>query len=261
VYRSAEGRPERLSHLANELLESHPDVLVAGFGTLAAKAAKEATTTVPVIFGDVGDPVGAGLVASLNRPGGNVTGLSTQGADLAGKRLQLLQEVSGAAKIFGVLLNPQTPLAALALDQLRAAAEKAGTDLKVFEITAGDQLVSQVEAAANAGVAALMAVDDPLMMSLVAQLAQLAQKHRLPTLSSTRVFTEAGGLISYGPDRRKAFRRAAEYAYRIISGMNPADLAVEQPTMFEMVINLKTAATLGVTIPPTLLARADEVIE
>jgi putative ABC transport system substrate-binding protein len=260
AYRSAEGRPEQLPQLAMELVRVHPDVLITGFGTLAAQAAKAATTTIPIVFTNLGDPVGAGLVASLGRPGGNVTGLTDQARDLQGKRLQLLQELTPGEQVIAVLLNPDTPFTALALKEVKTAAEAGHTRLEVLEARTADQVSGKFEAAIKAGAAGLLVLEDPLTYSIRRQIADLAAQFRLPTMFGYRDFAEAGGLMSYGTDRRQMYRRAAEYVDKILKGAKPADLPVEQPTKFELVINLKTAQALGLTIPPTLLFQADEVI-
>jgi putative ABC transport system substrate-binding protein len=263
-YRSAEGRPERLPALAAELLRAGPDLLITGFGTLAAQAAQAATATVPIVFTNVGDPVGAGLVASLARPGGNVTGLTDQARDLQGKRLQLLEELrpGGAGLVVAALLNPDTPYAGLALQELRAAARASlRTRLLVLEARTADEVRAGVEAAARGGAAGLLVFEDPLTYSARRRIAELASGLRLPTLCGYREFAEAGALMSYGTDRRRMYRRAAEYADRILRGAKPADLAVEQPTRFELVINLSAARAIGIELPTGLLARADEVIE
>ncbi len=259
-YRSAEGRPERLPQLAAELVRANPDVLIAGFGTLTAKAAQAATTTIPIVFTSIGDPVGAGLIASLSRPGANVTGLTSQASDIVGKRLQILNDLIPGNQIVAVLTNPDTPFSALAVQELRTT--NAGRQrLEVFEARTADQVSASIEAAIKAGAAGLITLEDPLTLSLSRQIADLAAKARLPTIYGNRNFAEAGGLMSYGVDRRQLNRRAAEYVDRIIKGAKPADLPVEQPTKFELVINLKTAKALGLSIPANLLALADEVIE
>jgi len=260
-YRSADGRPERLPQLAMDLVRANPDVLVAGFGTLAAKAAKAATTTIPIVFTNLGDPVGAGLVMSLGRPGGNITGLTDQARDLQGKRLQILQELTRGNQVIAVLLNPDTPFTALALKEVKSAAEATHIPLKVFEARAVDQVSGKFEDAIKAGAAGLLVLEDPLTYNARRQIADLAAKFRLPTIYGYRDFAEAGGLMSYGADRRQMYRRAAEYVDKILKGAKPADLPVEQPTKFELVINLKTAKALGLTIPQSLLVRADEIIQ
>jgi putative tryptophan/tyrosine transport system substrate-binding protein len=260
-YRSAEGRPERLPQLAMELVRSNPDVLIAGFGTLAAQAAKTATTTIPIVFTNLGDPIGAGLVASLGRPGGNVTGLTDQARELPGKRLQILQELVRGAKVIAVLMNPDTPFTTLALKEAKTAAEAAHLRLQVLEARTAEQVPGRFEEAIKLGAVGLLVLEDPLTYSMRRQISELAMKFRLPTIYGYRDFAEAGGLISYGADRRQMYRRAAEYVDKILKGTKPADLPVEQPTKFELVINLKTAGALGLTIPQTLLLRADHVIQ
>jgi putative ABC transport system substrate-binding protein len=259
--RSADGQAERLPQLAAELVRTGPDVLIAGFGTLTAKAAKAATTTIPVVFTSVGDPIGAGVVASLNRPGGNVTGVSSEASDVVGKRLQILRECIPGKLTIAVLVNPDTPFSALALPELRAAADARGLRVEVFEARTADQVPVAIEAAKQAGAAGLITLEDPLIVGARRQIAELAAKARLPAVYANRAFAEAGGLMSYGVDRRQLYRRAAEYVDKILKGAKPADLPVEQPTQFEFVINLKAAQALGLTVPNTLLVSADQVIE
>ena len=260
-YRSAEGHPERLPALAAELLEDKPDILVAGFGTLAAKAAKAATATVPVVFTTVGDPLGAGVVASLARPGGNVTGLTDQARDVQGKRLQLLLELIPGKRDVAVLLNPDTPFSRLALEEAQAAADQAHVHLQVLEARTAEAIVDKIEQGAKAGAAGLLVLEDPLIYSIRGKIAELSARLRLSSIFVYKDSAEAGGLLAYGPDRRHIYRRAAEYVDKILKGAKPADLPVEQPTKFELIINLKTAKALGLEVPPTLLAIADEVIE
>jgi putative tryptophan/tyrosine transport system substrate-binding protein len=260
-YRSAEGRPDRLGPLATELVQAKPDVLVAGFGTLAAKAAKAATTTIPIVFTTVGDPLGAGIIANLGRPGGNVTGLTDQAKDVQGKRLQLLLELLPGKNDIAVLLNPDTPFSRLALEEAKTAAEYGHVGLQVFEARTADQITEKIEEAVKGGAAGLLILEDPLIYSIHKKIADLAARSRLPTMWVYRDAVEAGGLMSYGPDRRQIYRRAAEYVDKILKGAKPADLPVEQPTKFELIINLKAARALGLDVPPTLIATADEVIE
>jgi putative ABC transport system substrate-binding protein len=260
-YRSAEGRPERLAQLATELAQANPDVLVAGLGTLAAKAVAAATHTIPVVFTNVGDPVGAGLVASLARPSGNVTGVSAQANEVAAKRLQILEDLVPGEQTIAVLLNPDTPFSVSALREVRSAAEQTHRPLKVFEARTTEQLLAGIEAAVKTDAAGLIALEDPLILGAKRKLVDLTAAARLPTVFGLREFTEAGGLMSYGPDLRQNCRRAADYVDKVLKGTLPADLPVEQPTKFEFVINLKTAKALGLSIPPTLLGLADEVIE
>jgi putative tryptophan/tyrosine transport system substrate-binding protein len=260
-YRSAEGASERLPQLAADAVRARPDVLITGMGTLAAKAAKAATSTIPIVFSAVGDPVGTGLVASLGRPGANVTGMSAQASDIGGKRLQILQELVPRDKAVAVLLNPETPFSASALQELRIAAQAGPTALVVFEAKTADQVSAGFEAAVKAGAAGLVLLDDPLTLGLRRQVTELAARFRLPTIYTLKDFPEVGGLMSYGIDLRQMNRRAAEYVDKILKGAKPADLPVEQPTKFELVINLNAAKALGLEVPSTLLARADEVIE
>ena len=260
-YRSAEGRPERLSELAAELVRTNPDVLVAGFGTLAAKTAMRATSRIPIVFTGVGDPVGAGLVADLSRPGANITGMSAQAADLSAKRLQLLNDLVPGKKLFAVLGNPDTPYTALAVEQIRTAAAEKGQPLAFFEARAADQLPSTIDAVVRSGAVALLVLEDPMLLGARQQFTDLMARARLPAIYTLREFANVGGLICYGADESAIVRRAAEYVDKILKGAEPADLPVEQPTKFVLVINLKAAKALGIEIPTSLLAVADEVIE
>ena len=235
--------------------------MVTGFGTLAAKAARDATSTIPVVFTMVGDPIGAGLVVSLGRPGGNVTGFSDMASDLAAKRLQLLQDLIPGPKLIAVLGNPDTPFTALALEQVKAAAAATHQPLAVFEARTLDEVSTSTEAAIKSGAAGLMTLDDPLLLSAKQQIIKLVADARLPAIYGLRDFVEANGLMSYSMDRPQMSRRAAEYVDKVLKGVVPADLPVEQPTKFELIINLKAAKAAGIDIPSSLLAVADEVIE
>jgi ABC-type uncharacterized transport system substrate-binding protein len=261
AYRSADGRAERLPQLAADLVLEKPDVLVTGFGTLAAKAARDATSTIPVVFTMVGDPIGAGLVASLSRPGANVTGFSDLASEFAAKRLQLLQNLIPGQKLIAVLGNPDTPFTALALKQVQTAAAANHQPLAVFEARTLDEVSAGTTAAIKSGAAGLMTLDDPLLLSAKQKIINLLADARLPAIYGLRDYVEANGLMSYSMDRPQTARRAADYVDRILRGALPADLPVEQPTRFELVINLKTAKALGIDIPSSLLAIADEVIE
>ena len=260
-YRSAEGRPERLAELAAELMQANPDVLVAGFGTLAAKAAAAATKTVPIVIHYCRRPLrrGSGCKPRQARCKCDWLDRSSQrhrrqaAANPCGPR-------PGKQKI-AVLLNPDTPFSALALREVRSAAEQGQQPLAVFEARTVDQVSAGIEAAIKAGAAGLLTLDDPLLFGARRQIAELAAAARLPAIYGTRDFAEAGGLMSYGVDRRQISRRAAEYVDKVLKGARPADLPVEQPTKFEFVINLKIAKSLGLNVPPTMLALADEVIE
>jgi putative tryptophan/tyrosine transport system substrate-binding protein len=261
VYRSADGRPERLPEIAAELVQTRPDVLVTGFGTLAAKAAMAATTTIPVVFTMVGDPIGAGLVVSLSRPGANVTGFSDLASEFATKRLQLLQNLVPGQKLIAVLGNPDTPFTALALKQVKTAAAANHQPLAVFEARNPAEISAGIEAAIKSGAAGLMTLDDPLLLSARQQIIKLLADARLPAIYGLRDYVEANGLMSYSMNRPQMSRRAADYVDKILKGAVPADLPVEQPTKFELTINLKTAKALGIDIPSSLLAIADKVIE
>jgi putative ABC transport system substrate-binding protein len=261
VYHSAEGRPELLPDLASDLVRIKPDVLVTGFGTVAAKAGMAAGDGIPVVFMAVGDPVGAGVVASLARPGGNVTGLSDLAAGLQGSRLEFLQQTVPSASLFAVILNPGTPYAALAYKELEAAAQIAKLELRAFEVRAPAEIAPQIEAAKAAGAGGLVIFEDPLTLSQRSEIAALASRLRLPAIYGYREFVEAGGLMSYGTDHATQWRRGAEIVDLILKGAKPADIPVEQPTKFELVVNLKTARASGFTIPEMVMVSADDVIE
>jgi putative tryptophan/tyrosine transport system substrate-binding protein len=261
VYRSAEGRPELLPGLASDLIGMKPDVLVTGFGTVAAKAGKAAGDDIPVVFMAVGDPVGAGIVASLARPGGNVTGLSDLAAGLQGNRLQLLREIVPAASLIAAVLNPGTPYAALAYKELDAAAHVMKVELRAFEVRSPEEIAPQLEASKAAGAGGLVIFEDPITLSQRREIATVASRLRLPAIYGYREFAEAGGLLSYGTDHGAQWRRGAEIVDLILKGAKPADIPVEQPTKFELVVNLKTAKASNFTLPPTIMVRADDVIE
>jgi putative ABC transport system substrate-binding protein len=261
VYRSAEGEPDILPRLASELVAMKPDVLVTGFGTVAARAGKAAANGIPVVFMAVGDPVGARIVESLARPGANVTGLSDLAANIQGHRFQLLREIVPGASLMAAVLNPGTPYAALAYKELEAAAKVAKVDLRAFEVRSPQEIAPQMEATKAAGADALAILEDPPTLSQRNEIAIVASQLRLPAIYGYREFVEAGGLMSYGTDHGRQWRRGAEIVDLILKGAKPADIPVEQPTKFELVINLKTAKALGLDIPPSVLARADEVIE
>jgi len=261
IYRSAEGRPELLPGLASDLIRRRPDVLVTGLGTVAAKAGKAAGDGIPVVFMAVGDPVGAEVVASLARPGGNVTGLSDLAAGLQGNRLQLLRGIAPAASLFAAVFNPGTPYAALAYKELEAAAHLAKDELPPFEVRSPEEIAPQLEASTAAGAGGVVIFEDPLTFSQRSEIAAVASRLRLPAVYGYREFAEAGGLMSYGTDHSAQWRRGAEIVDLILKGAKPADIPVEQPTKFELVVNLKTAKASNFTVPPTIMVRADEVIE
>jgi ABC-type uncharacterized transport system substrate-binding protein len=258
--RWAEGRNERLPELVAELVRLKVDVLVVAT-TPGALAAKNATRTIPIVLVAVGDPVGSGLVASLARPGGNVTGLSLLNQELSGKRLELLKEGLPRISRVAILTNPGNPIHATFWKETDTAAQTLGLQLQPISVRAPEDLDEAFRMAARGRADALLVFDDPLALGYRARLVALAAKHRLPTIYGFREFPDAGGLLSYGPKLPDQYRRSAAYVDRILRGAKPADLPVEQPTKFELVINLKTAKALGLTIPQSLLGRADEVIQ
>jgi putative ABC transport system substrate-binding protein len=246
--------------LAAELVRLNLDVIVAA-GTLAPLAAKRATATIPIVMTSGGDPLGSGLVASLARPGGNVTGLSLMAPDLAGKRLELLKEVAPGLSRVAVLWNAANPYSALVFKETERAAETLKIKVQSLELRSPDDLDGALEAAMRQNVSGLITVEDPLTISCRQQVAEFATKNRLPAIYGLREFVDAGGLIAYGAHIADLYRRAAGYVDKILKGAKPADLPIEQPIKFELVINLRTAKALGLEIPPMLLARADDVIE
>ena len=259
-YRYAHGALDRAPKLAAELLRLNLDVLVVG-GTVSAQSAKAVTTTVPIVFTLAGDPVGSGLVASLARPGGNATGLSNLSSELSGKQLELLKAAVPQVSRVTVLYNPVNPAAGPALNSAREAARTLAVELQVLEVRQPNELASAFSALTQWRSGALLALSDPVFGFESVQLSKLAAKHRLPAMTASRRFVEAGGLLFYGPNLSDNYRRAATYVDKILKGAKPADLPVEQPTKFELVINLKTAKALGLTLPPSLLQRADQIIQ
>ena len=257
-YRWADGRAERSAQMAAELAQLKVDVIVTGGN--AALAAKQASSVIPIVFALVDDPVGMGLVASLARPGGNVTGLSFQATDVAGKRVELLREVVPRLRRLAIMANVEYPAAALEMSQVQTAARTLGVDPTNFEIRRGDDIAPAFEAL-RGRVDALYVVGDALVITHRVRINTLALIARLPTIYFVREYVESGGLMSYGPNFPDLFRRAADMVDKILRGAKPGDLPVEQPTKFDLVINLTTAKALGLEVPPTLLARADEVIE
>jgi len=266
VERFAEGRYDRLPELAAELVRAKVDVILA-LSTPGALAAKSATGTIPIVMLGVGDPIKSGLVAGLARPGGNITGVTFFAGELSAKWLELLkQAVPGAARI-AVLLNPANPAVnpanpdrALDLRETELAARALGVQFQILEARDPAELDGAFSAMAQERAAALFVVADPMFFGHRSRIADLAAKHRLPTIFASRGFVEAGGLMAYAPNVDEIYRRAAAYVDRILKGAKPSDLPVEQPTRFELVINLRTAKALGLTIPRSLLVRADEVI-
>ena len=257
-YRSTDGSFDELSRLAAELVRFNVDVILAS-GAPAAFAARSATTKVPIVFVSVYDPVEIGLVTSLARPGGNVTGLSQTSADLGGKRLELLKELVPKLKRIAILWHPANLTNLVQKKSVEVAARTTGVEIKSVPVQDPSQFGSAFEEAR--GVDALMQMDDPLFTTHRRQLAELAVRSRLPAIYGIRPIVDAGGLMFYGADSRDLYRRAATYTDKILKGAKPADLPIEQPTKYELVINLKTAKALGLTIPQTLLLRADQVID
>jgi ABC-type uncharacterized transport system substrate-binding protein len=257
-YRWAEGRSERLAEIAAEFVRLKVDVIVtSGSGALAAK---QVTSAIPIVFAAATDPLGGGLVESLARPGGNATGLSTQASDAVGKRLELLRELLPDLRRLAIIGNVDYPAAVQEIAEVRAAARTLGLDLDVLEIRRAEDIAGTFPGL-KSGSQALYVSADPLVNANHARINTLALGARLPTIHIIRDFLGAGGFMSYGPSVVHLFRRAAEYVDKILHGAKPGDLPVEQPTKFDLVINLITAKALSLTIPPPLLARADEVIE
>ena len=253
-------RVDRLTDLAAELVGSQVDVIVTG-GTPATRAIKNATRTIPIVMAMVGDPVGASLVESLGRPGGNATGLSVVATDLSGKRLQLLNEIVPRLSSVAVMSYGANPQSQMEVRETQVAAGRLNLQLHSLPISAESSIKNAFEKIKRQAVQALIVVTDPILFSQRNQILDLAAGNRLPAMYPYRGFPEGGGLISYAPNDRDIFRRAASYVDKILKGANPGDLPVEQPTKFELVINLKTARALGLQIPDRLLALADQVIE
>ena len=258
-YRWAEGRSERAADIAAEFVRDKVDLIFAT-GTEAALAAKKATALIPIVFPVAGDPLGSGMVASLARPGGNVTGLSNLAADLAAKRLEILRDVFPGLNRLAIMANVSSPGSVLEMDEFQEAARALRLEVIPLEIRRTEDIAPAIESL-KGRVEALYVVGDPLANLNRVRINTFALVARLPTIYVQREYVEAGGLMSYGPNYAALFRRAADYVDKILRGAKPADLPVEQPTQFDLVINLVTARALSLTVPPTLLARADEVIE
>jgi putative ABC transport system substrate-binding protein len=258
-YRSAEGNPQKLPDLASELVSLNVDVILAEGS--APRAAKQVTTTIPIIMSNNGDPIGTGLIASLARPGGNVTGLSTTpGPEIYGKNMELLKETIPKLTRVVVLTNPTNPISALVLKGTETAARAFKVSLHPLEARVANEYDTVFAAAIKERAGAILVVQDPMFFGDRKRLADLAIKNRLPAMYGILEHVEAGGLMAYAANRIDLFRRAATYVDKILKGAKPAELPVEQPTKFELVINLKTAKQIGLTIPPNVLARADKVI-
>jgi putative tryptophan/tyrosine transport system substrate-binding protein len=258
-YRWAEARRERYTEIATEFTRLKVDVIVTT-GTGAVIAAKEATTAIPIVFTSAGDPVATGLVASLARPGGNVTGLSNQLPDAASKRLELLREVLPGLRRLVILADVSSPIGMLEMREVQATAGTLGLEVATSEIRRAEDITPAFDALKGRA-DALYVVPTPLVTTYRVRINTLALGARLPTVHGLREYAEAGGLMSYGPNLSNQFRRAADFVDKILRGAKPADIPVEQPTKFDLIINLTAAKALGLAVPPTLLARADEVIE
>jgi len=260
-FRWGEGQYDRLPELAADLVRRKVTLIAATGGAATGIAAKTATATIPIVFVSGGDPVNLGLVASLNRPGGNITGVVSFGVPLGAKRLELLQLLLPDAKSIALLVNPTTPSAETELRDSQAAAESIGLQMLVQNASNEHELDAAFTNLVQQRAGALLVGADGFFNGQRHNIAGLAARHSIPTMYELREFVMAGGLISYGPSFSDLYRQAGVYAGRILKGEKPADLPVQQPAKFELVINLKTAKALGLTVPPSLLARADEVIE
>ncbi len=260
-YRYGEGKPDRLFELAAELVRLPVDVIVAS-APIAVRAAQQATRTIPIVMSTLPDPVGEGFVASLARPGGNTTGLTLDSEELAGKQLELLKEAQPKLSRVGVLRNPSSPGYDVAKGQIDAAARRLKLEVKDFPVSRPEDLAPTFAAMSRAAVGAILVRRDVLVIETnQAEVVALAAQRRLPAMYNHRRFPDAGGLMSYGANANDIHRRSAGFVDKILKGAKPADLPVQQPTKFELVINLKTAKALGLTIPPSLVLRADQMIE
>jgi ABC-type uncharacterized transport system substrate-binding protein len=258
--RAAEGKVDRAMELAAELVRLKVDVIFAP-GTVVAQSAKLAKATMPIVIASAGDPIGSGLIEGYGRPGGNVTGLSmVAGPEIAGKYIELLREAVPRVTRMAVITNPANPALTPEVKAIEVAARALGIEIQLLAVRKAEEFDGAFAAMVQKRVGAFVVLPDPLSQSLRVRIAELAMKQRLPSMYGLTEHVEAGGLIAYGVDIRQHCRRAATYVDKILKGAKPADLPVEQPTKFELVINLKTAKTLGLTIPPSLVGRADEVL-
>jgi putative tryptophan/tyrosine transport system substrate-binding protein len=259
-YRYAEGRNDRLPALIAELQRLKVDVIVTSV-TNDTLEAKRAASDIPIVMAAAGDPVATGIVQSLARPGGNVTGLSQMNVDLSGKRLELLKTIAPRVSSVAVLLNPEDPISMLGRNEFQASAQKLGMNVRSWDVRNTNELDQSLRDAVGARVDALAIMPNPVFVINLKRIADFALAERLPSMFHLREFVAVGGLMSYGVDRNDLFRRAAGYVDKILKGARPADLPIEQPTKFELAVNLRTAKTLGLAMPASLLATADEVIE
>jgi putative ABC transport system substrate-binding protein len=257
--RYTSGQPELLAQAAAELVQLPVDVIVA-VGSAAIRAAQQATRTIPIVMLVGGDPIGSGLITSLARPGGNVTGITTLSPRLSVQRLALLKDVVPRVAQVAILFNPDDETKVVEWQQTQVAARQFGVRLRPLEVRGPDDLAPAFAAMRQAEIGGLIVLSDALTLRYRSQVVNLATEHRLPAIYEFREFVDAGGLLAYGPSLRTLFQRAADYVDRLLNGARPADLPVEQPMSFELIINLKTAQALGLTLPPSLLARADEVL-
>ena len=259
-YRYAEGKGDRLPALASELVRLNVDIIVVGGGN-ATLAAKNATKTIPIVMGTASDPVGTGLVASLARPGGNITGSTHISPDLSGKRLELLKEAIPKLNRVAVLTYHDNPAATLMLKETETAAQSLGLQLQILEVRGSNELENAFGVAKKGRAEAMNVLSSAFLSAERKKIVELASKGQLPAMYFDSQFVESGGLMSYGANIADLFRRAATYVDKILKGAKPADLPIEQPTKFELIINLKAAKQIGLTIPPNVLARADKVIK
>jgi putative tryptophan/tyrosine transport system substrate-binding protein len=258
--RFADNRLDRLSGLAAELAQLNVDVIVTS-GTLAPLAAKRATSTIPIVMFAAGDPVGSGIVSNLARPGGNITGMSLNSPELAAKRLQLFKEMLPRIATVAVLWNETSPYPALVFAETEAAGRTLGVRILSMPVHDSSDVPKVLDAALRGGAGGLITVEDLFTNNHRVQIVDFAARHRLPAMYGVREFVDVGGLLSYGASLAELSRRAAQYVDKILKGAKPGDLPIEQPTKFELIINLKTAKALGITIPQPVLVRADEVIQ
>jgi len=259
-YRYARGDDSALPGLASELVGLKVDIILT-WGTPAAGAAKDATKTIPIVMGAIGDPIAAGIVTRLARPGGNITGLTSIAVELEEKRIELLKEVAPKTSRVAVLWNPTNTFSALALKQAQAAADRVHVKLQPVGVRLADDFPKAFTAVTRQRPDALMVHGDPFLFTHVTRIVEFAVRSRLPAIYGWRDFTDAGGLMAYAPNYTQMFRRAGLFVDKILKGARPGDLAIEQPTNFELVINLKTAKALGLAVPQSILLRADEVIQ